>query len=422
VTPPIGTQPRPPAAPPPPPPPAPPPPAAAPAKPAAPAKADTYSSAPLPYGPRYEDAKAGKSVLRPDTQGPAVEKLQHNLKMAGYDVPTDGKYDAKTKKAVTDFQASHGIKAGPQAPTGWADQHTLGAVEKDLDTRRAAVSQFPAGSDDRATMKSLVQNPGFNGLNNDERDRMLRSMSGNDKGAQYGRETMKASLLDNEGFKGLPPAAQTKLLRDFTKSNLQSPPNVSEKPGHFDGKGVPCPMDPTKEIGAYKVDSTEIDGRKIPIQSPKTAGSDGVPSAEDAAKAIAMLPPADRARVKNVVITDQPQTNKDKTAAFDPETGTVGIFKHPDNSDNQKLAGTLTHEVGHGLGHDKLGADGSNGWKKWEKAIASDGVPPSQYGTKNADEDFAESYRLYQSVKGTPEEAAVRARHPARFKMIDEMS
>ena len=54
-----------------------------------------------------------------------------------------------------------------------------------------------------------------------------------------------------------------------------------------------------------------------------------------------------------------------------------------------------------------------------DAAMASDGVHASQYAKNNHDEDFGESLQLYEQVRGTPQEAEMRALMPERFKLID---
>jgi hypothetical protein len=87
------------------------------------------------------------------------------------------------------------------------------------------------------------------------------------------------------------------------------------------------------------------------------------------------------------------------------------------------IAGTLLHETGHVLSMRQFGDDNAApGWNRWRDAAASDGLRPSQYAKNNLDEDFAESMALYGLVKGTPEEASVRAMLPGRFSVLDELT
>lgn len=425
-----GHAPRTPPAPPPPPPKAPPAtsakPAAAPSAPPASATAerdkDKLETGKTPWAPRYEDARVGKSVLAPNTQGPAVKKLQDDLAMAGYDVSASGVYDAKTKAAVTDFQRSHGLTPGPQSPAGWADARTLTAVEQDLSARRAAVSKFPKGSEDRATVLGLVKSPGFNALSNRERDALLKTVGGTDHPSTEARANAKRLLMDN-GYKEATPAKQKALLDDFLTRGGHLPGNVDVPPGTYQGKAVPHEIALVKDEGACKAHKIEIDGREIPVLS-QNAGVGDTASVEETAKAIASLPKADRDHIKQVVILDRHHVDGPETAAaFKPEDGKLQVFKNAANKDPDHFAATLTHEVGHGVSHASFGDVGDPRWAKWERAVKSDGLPPSRYAkTGGADEDFSESYALYRATQADPAaHAAARAKHPARFAVIDEL-
>jgi hypothetical protein len=51
--------------------------------------------------------------------------------------------------------------------------------------------------------------------------------------------------------------------------------------------------------------------------------------------------------------------------------------------------------------------------------MQSDQVAASTYGKSNTAEDFAEAYKLYFQVRGTPAEAELRQIMPERFALLD---
>ncbi len=77
------------------------------------------------------------------------------------------------------------------------------------------------------------------------------------------------------------------------------------------------------------------------------------------------------------------------------------------------LAGTFTHEAGHLL-QPRVKADREL-QALWTTAVASDDVRASSYAFSNDAEDFAESFAIYATTKGTPYHDAYRALMPARF-------
>jgi len=374
----------------------------------------------MPYAPRYEDVKSGKSAIQPGTQGPAVKKVQDELAMAGYDVPSDGKFDDKTKAAVREYQAAHGLKPDFNHPAGWVDPKTLNTLETDMAARRAAAAAQPSGPD-RKTVVDVARSPGFNKLNNSEREQLLKTLSSRDAEGALARSEVHRLVLD-KGYQTETPDAQAASLKDFVTRGGHVPGNSLAPDGTYANRAVPHSVALKDDLGkGWQVHELTIDNRKIPINLEST-GKNGATSVEEAAKAIASLPKADRDRIKSVMITDQ-NHNKgaDTLAVANTKTGNVTFFNNPANHNPDTLASTLQHEVGHLKSNEAFGPDGDPKWKTWEKAIADDGLPPSRYARANPDEDFSETYALYKRVKGTPDEAAARAKYPARFKALDDI-
>jgi Putative peptidoglycan binding domain len=60
--------------------------------------------------PALRDVASGKTELAKNAKGPAVEKMQEALQMAGYKLPrfgADGKFGDETVKALKKFQTDH---------------------------------------------------------------------------------------------------------------------------------------------------------------------------------------------------------------------------------------------------------------------------------------------------------------------------
>lgn len=169
--------------------------------------------------------------------------------------------------------------------------------------------------------------------------------------------------------------------------------------------------------------------------SPQTGGNglnNHTPA--EVATALSRLPPEVRANINEVRIngaqnpSDQfwaqqygdPNFRSYMTA--DSANGVVDLYptSHPQGADY--LTGSLVHEVGHFESQTNYGYNSSGqGWQEWRDAMQADRLAPSAYGKSNPDEDFAESYALYFQVRGTPQEAEVRALMPERFRLIDDL-
>ena len=69
------------------------------------------------------DVASGKTELAKNAKGPAVQKTQEALQMAGYKLPrfgADGKFGDELAKALKKFQTDHCLK-----DTGGLDKQTM---------------------------------------------------------------------------------------------------------------------------------------------------------------------------------------------------------------------------------------------------------------------------------------------------------
>jgi hypothetical protein len=181
----------------------------------------------------------------------------------------------------------------------------------------------------------------------------------------------------------------------------------------------------------------EIDGRRIPILMPAvedaTQGAFHTP--QQIARAVAAMPRSARDLITRIDMNPRanpadahwathygiPGFRSFATAGAD---GVVDLFPMHARSTvaTDRLASSLTHETGHTLSRAAWGdPDVDARWGAWRTAMASDGLRASGYARSSLNEDFAEAFVLYQRVRGTTEEAEVRALMPERFRLIDEL-
>lgn len=85
---------------------------------------------------------------------------------------------------------------------------------------------------------------------------------------------------------------------------------------------------------------------------------------------------------------------------------------------------SFVHEVGHLVSMDAFRSVDSSTpeWDVWRNAVQNDVIAVSRYAKGATHEDFAETYSLYMSTKGTPRHDEYRALMPWRFAILDEMA
>jgi hypothetical protein len=177
----------------------------------------------------------------------------------------------------------------------------------------------------------------------------------------------------------------------------------------------------------------KIGDQTIKVTLPKNPPP-GTHTIEEVALALAALPPAARAQVKEVVV--EPGANPDdaywKVEYNDPSftsymtagaDGIISLYPSPPKPSQAYMDQSFIHETGHILSRSSWGDDSQSDprWADWNAAVTADGIVPSGYGKKSPDEDFAETLVIYMTVRGTPQEAELRALMPERFKILDRL-
>lgn len=185
------------------------------------------------------------------------------------------------------------------------------------------------------------------------------------------------------------------------------------------------------EADAVRFDIT-IDGGTTPVYLPAEPDPAlDYHGLDEVANGLVALDPQSRERIERVDVNaqanpadaywaeeyDMPDFRSYMTAGAE---GIVSIYPSEGGTPSQdSLDGGLSHEVGHIVSGQDMG---DAEWAAWETAMDADGQSVSDYADASRGEDFAETYKLYMSVIGTPEEAAAREQFPERFAILDEMT
>jgi len=385
--------------------------------------------------------------LHTGSSGPAVSEMQQKLKDAGFDPgKVDGKFGPKTKAALEAYQKDRGLKvdglAGPESLGELNGKRFSGLSEARQVQVLEQLSKHPTDPAARETIANTATSPGFRALDDARQEKLLNLIGGTNVDLARDARNEMTTLLHDPKFEKASAADQKAQLEKFLTDQPGLRDVVKPEAGAFDGKREKYKLHGPTEVKNHefkggKADAlkyeVEIDGKKIPVWMPKNPdASMKYHSIEEVAKGLAALPASSRKLVKEVSVEEKvnPDDAYWATKYGDPnfhsymtagEEGVISIYPGKTKESQDYLDGTMIHETGHTLSRQKWGEDDDPKWKDWKDAMASDGISSSQYAKKSQGEDFAETLQLYQQVKGTPQEAEVRALMPERFKIIDEL-
>lgn len=174
-----------------------------------------------------------------------------------------------------------------------------------------------------------------------------------------------------------------------------------------------------------------VNGQTIKVIAPTASTATGkhLPSVDQVAKALGVVPPGQLASIKQVVLS--PNQNPDdaywaqeyNTPNFTSLAtgGNGGVTFYPWSSPltQETVDSTMIHEGGHTFSQG-LWSDPAI-QTAWESAITADDLAPSDYAENASTEDFSESLVMYSLAKGTPCEAIARATYPHRFAILDKL-
>lgn len=311
-------------------------------------------------------------------------------------------------------------------------------------TRNLALGQLGAHESIRARspLSTLATSPGFGRLSEAEQQRLLNYVGGQNRLVSEPARDALGTLLRDAAFTGADADGQAAKLREFVTAQpgalyVASSNAAAPTPAAFELRG-PTPAPDHAWAGsddhtpAVRYDVV-IDGKTIPLYAPEAPPAEGMHTAAQAAEAIASMPASLRAKLTEVSLEARqnpgdaywasvygdPSFRSYATAGAD---GVVRVYPCAGEAPGQAaLDATLIHEVGHTMSQRLWGASYGAEWGPWTEAGRSDGFIPSKYGANNPGEDFSETLVIYQSVKGTPQEAELRALMPNRFRMLDQV-
>ncbi|MGC4115127.1 MAG: hypothetical protein QM765_11070 [Myxococcales bacterium] len=307
------------------------------------------------------------------------------------------------------------------------------------------LGQHPNDAEIRAALASLATSPGFAKLEAAEQGRLMRFAGGTSLLLSRMPRLELVSLAQRAEYTSADADGQAGQLRKL----LADQPGIQQVVSPcFDVKGATTSLPYTitgpeaaeghaweakgaQEAVRYTV---EVQGQKIPVFLPKnTDPAQGhFHSIEQVAKGLASLPPHLRAMTTEVSVEPQrnsldafwaqqygnPNFHSYMTCGRD---GQIRIYPSSSPVSQESMSSTMVHEMGHTVSTRLWGDDYGAKWDDWKKAADSDGLRVSQYAANAPGEDFSETLAMYQLVKGTPAEAELRERIPARLAFLDQI-
>lgn len=318
-------------------------------------------------------------------------------------------------------------------------------------TRNNVLGQLARHPNDpgaRQTLAQLATSPGFARMPGADQNRLLNLVGGTNVVSNPARQALDG-LMGGAAFQGANAEGQQAQLNDFLTRQPAAPRVVSGLHGPTPvGRLTTTTIYGPTQVPEHNFSSgraaanryeVEVDGRRIPVFMPRNPNpaNGHSPTIEQVAQGLAVLPPASRALVDRVNVEpgqnpqdaywrsrypNDPNARNFRSYMTAGADGTVTIYPSEHPQSQAVLNDSLIHETGHTLSMRRWGDDSSGRrWADWRNAIQRDGIRPSNYSANAPGEDFSESLVLYQRVRGTPQEAEVRAMMPERFRILDQL-
>ena len=185
--------------------------------------------------------------------------------------------------------------------------------------------------------------------------------------------------------------------------------------GKQDAPGYKWPNGSTSPPAS--VQTVDVDGQKVKVYSPTNASDQqNLPTTDQVAESLRVLPPDQRSTVKDVVLSPNPDA--DGNVGGRGGGGTVEMYKTGGTPTQRNVDYRMTHETGHTYQETKW--PGPEDVKARGAAAKADGNSPSAYAGNNTGDDFCEFLNVYNATKGTKCEDAARSMYPKRYALMDK--
>ncbi|QWP78332.1 hypothetical protein J5226_08055 [Lysobacter sp. K5869] len=334
----------------------------------------------------------------------------------------------------------------------------LGKLPDDLPLQtqvQAALAMHRNADDEQALTQvgTLIDSPAFRGLNEDQQTQALALFGNNTAVSSAARQKLEGlDLNDTASLRKfmLTEARPTDLWRDAAPDSGVA--DSRRKPYDISGPETTdyefaSGTEPNKNVKEPALKYTvHVDGREIDVIVPASEARDdgkSYPTVDQIAKGLAAQPSPSLAATEKVVVNPYTPKETDKNgqvvdSGADMYATGGSFYVNPHGVDRPRVQKdfdfTFMHETAH-LVRQPSGPFGIP--MEWNLAVQKDQLFSTHYADDRyvADggsaidkdlgidpgEDFAEAYMTYHLVKGTPDEAQMRALMPERFAILDRM-
>ncbi len=332
------------------------------------------------------------------------------------------------------------LSKGLQSPPAFEITHRadLGALS---DREQRTLFVMVGGIGMSPELLDLRKTAGYAGLTQEEKDR-ISVMIGGDTSVSTDQETSAAELLANKKADLSKPST----LRAWMKKQKYLTADVAQPGGRQElldwSEGVKGPSDAglvKMQSGTFKALKWEasVEGRTIPIYEPvkpPKASLGVLPTVPELVDDLKHLPRSVLTQIKTVRLN--PKRNPEdaywktekKQKTFQSfmtsgADGNVEIYPTSPEPDAAYRDISIAHETGHVVSQRAWGENSlGSRWAPWRKAMKADVISVSAYAKTDAYDDFAESWALWVTARGTLREPDVRALIPHRVALMEPLA
>lgn len=275
-----------------------------------------------------------------------------------------------------------------------------------------------------------MSSKGFNELSATEREKLLRLADGKNDDWSKSARTHLDTLMATPAFANGSAADQKKALQDFMTNEPYLPDN-SGGYGTYPANGTPIIKHGDEKSGSYprKIE-VEMDGRRIPVTI-DTPGSGNQKSVDEVFAAISRMPKLNRDQITEVKICGVESDAATPGGGFMSigNEGHLNVWPTASKQSDHYTWTTMIHETGHVISGNKWGDMSDPKWNPWKEAMKNDATSASKYGKcgpgtthcTTISDDFAETYRLYVTTKGTKLGDELKRLMPERWKILESL-
>ncbi len=301
------------------------------------------------------------------------------------------------------------------------------------------VERHPANPDAARVVAYLARERGFALLPEKTANTLVNLLGGTNEVSRHARAQFDR-LSSRQEFIKATDAEQARQIQQFF-ADPKSLPDITSDPPILPGRpDVPRITGP-RDVPAHGFQGGAAPAREYLVEVGQTTTPVFVTtqavqaglfqhSLQEIAKGLGATPLETRKAIRQITI--EPKTSRlddhwHKTygEAFKGSymevtfAGDVFVFPTKERRAKDEIQKALVHEVGHIQSGQLLGQNyDSAEWRRWDAAIASDGVAVSQYARTSKTEDFSETVTAFYAARGTPKERELRALMPARYALL----